>query len=111
MGKILAIPFIIFSLTANAEYRVFTLLVSNLKNQEARQIETTLDPEQYATIYPLNKDEYISYVDTWMCKGRTDKLRAHCDKPVNLTQKQPDKNPAPDRSPASIPSQSPDIKK
>lgn len=82
------------------------LLVSNPKMATARQIQTTLDPEQFKTIYPLNEGESLSYVDTWMCKGRTDDFRPHCDKPVK---------PAPvatflDRGPASITTQSPDIK-
>lgn len=83
-----------------AEYRVFTLLIENQKTLTNRQIESTLDPEQYITIFPLTPDEKITYVDTWMCKGRTDFLRPHCEKPQ--TEKlQNNKNL--DRSPATQP--------
>ncbi|MGZ3691169.1 MAG: hypothetical protein ACXVAX_06685 [Pseudobdellovibrio sp.] len=82
---------------ATAEYRVFTLLIENQKTQVNRQIESTLDPEQYIGLYPLSQDERISYVDTWMCKGRTDFLRSHCEKPLNLkadARQQLDRSPA-----------------
>ena len=88
-----------FSL-AQAEYRVFTLLIENTKSQVNRQIESTLDPEQYIYLYPLAQDERISYVDTWMCKGRTDFLKPHCEKPLNTKA---DARQQRDRSPASDP--------
>ena len=98
---------IIFSTSAAfAEYRVFVLLLSNTKTSTSRQIQTNLDPEQFITLYPLNEGENISYVDTWMCKGRTDFFKAHCDKPVKVNPQ----STALDRSPANVPSQSPDIK-
>ena len=91
---------LLFSIHVQAEYRVFTLLIENKKTLVNRQIESTLDPEQFITIYPLSPDEKITYVDTWMCKGRTDFLKPHCDKPPN-NQLQLNKNL--DRSPASQP--------
>lgn len=83
--------------TAFAEYRVFSLIIVNQKNQATRQIQSTLDPEQYRTLYPLNSDEIIAYVDTWRCKGRTDWLQPHCENP----NKEPFKYPSLGRSPAS----------
>lgn len=82
---------------AFAEYRVFSLIIVNQKSQATRQIQSTLDPEQYRTLYPLNADEIIAYVDTWRCKGRTDWLQPHCENP----NKEPFKYPSLDRSPAS----------
>ncbi len=85
---------------AQAEYRVFTLLIENQKTLTNRQVESTLDPEQYIYLYPLAQDEKISYVDTWMCKGRTDFLKPHCEKPLNT---KPDARQQLDRKPASTP--------
>jgi hypothetical protein len=82
---------------AFAEYRVFSLIIVNQKSQATRQIQSTLDPEQYRTLYPLNSDEIIAYVDTWRCKGRTDWLQPHCENP----NKEPFKYPSLGRSPAS----------
>ena len=93
--------------SAFAEYRVFVLSLSNAKTQVVRQVQTTLDPEQYTTIFPLGDGEKISYVDTWMCRGRTDFFKAHCDRPANWLPPRP----FPDRGPAAASSQSPDIKK
>ena len=53
MKNLVTVIFILFSSLAgslaHAEYRVFVLLLSNTKNASARQIQTTLDPEQYKT--------------------------------------------------------------
>ena len=106
MVKALVLFTLLASITAQAEYRVFMLLLSNTKAASAKQIQTTLDPDQYRTLFPLNEGESLTYVDTWMCTGRTDFFKTHCEKPEKV---QP---PAAslDRSPASTTSQSPDIK-
>jgi hypothetical protein len=111
--KIFLVLVILFTSIAQAEYRVFILLLSNKKNASTRQIQTTLDPEQYKTLYPLNEGETLTYVDTWMCRGRTDNFNPHCDKPV----KQAPVAASPDqtgRQPANSPvdgtTKSPDIK-
>lgn len=97
----LALLLLFISIGAQAEYRVFTLVLKNSQTQVTRQIDTTLDPEQYMTIYPLGINETLAYVDTWMCKGRTDFFRPHCDKPIKPLARP---NPAhvPVRSPASF---------
>lgn len=72
-----------------AEYRVFTLHIINKSTQMTKQIETTLDPEQYIGFYPLKNDEEISYIETWRCLGRTDFFKSHCDNPrLNTTANQ-----------------------
>jgi hypothetical protein len=106
MKTVLAVLITTLTLQAHAEYRVFILLLENSKTATTRQIQTTLDPEQYITLYPLNEGENISYVDTWMCKGRTDFFKPHCDKPIKLKPA----TGALDRSPASLTTQSPVIK-
>lgn len=95
----LLVSAIIFFITSHAvaEYRVFSLIIVNQKNQATRQIQSTLDPQQYKTLYPLNSDEIIAYVDTWRCRGRTDWLQTHCENP----NKEPFKYPSLGRSPAS----------
>ena len=73
----------VFLLTLNvfAEYRVFTLMITNTKTGENKQFDSTLDPEQYQTFYPLKKDEIIQYTQTWHCKGRTSDFKVHCIQP------------------------------
>lgn len=36
-----------------------------------REFPSTLDPLQYPTYYPIKENQYVVYVDTWRCKGRT----------------------------------------
>jgi hypothetical protein len=81
---------------ALAEYRVFTLHISNADATQVKQVQTTLDPEQYIGFYPLQKGQTISYIETWKCLGRTDLFKPHCDNPRLL-----DRNPA---------SQSPEVR-
>lgn len=83
---------------ARAEYRVFTLHIINRTNQQTKQIETTLDPEQFISFYPLKVNEEISYIETWRCHGRTDFFKSHCENPRLL-----------DQGPVVAPSQSPEL--
>jgi hypothetical protein len=94
-------------LALKAEYRVFTLHIINPETHITRQVETTLDPDQFKSVYPLQKPETISYVETWRCLGRTDFFKTYCDNP----HLQPVSEALPDRGPASVPSQSPEFKK
>ncbi len=74
-----------------ADYRVFVLHLINEKTNVIRQIQTTLDPEQYETIYPLQIDEKLTYVQTWRCRGRTDFFKPHCDAPSPAGASEPTK--------------------
>ena len=104
---------ILISTQALAEYRVFTLHIINSTTQATRQIETTLDPEQYITFYPLRASEQISYIETWLCKGRTDFFKSHCNNPRLNTadNKAPTVGSAAklDQNPAGPTSQSPEL--
>ena len=94
--------FILFQAFAvQAEYRVFSIVITNENTQVTKQIETTLDPDQFVTLYPLNQAETISYVDTWKCFGRTDFFKTHCVKPSTVSQL--------DQKPATDTSQSPEV--
>ena len=66
---------------ANAEYRVFKLQFTNSKTSQVRQIQSTLDPEQFQYLYPTNPAETLTYVQTWRCKGNTNNYQAHCQSP------------------------------
>ncbi|MGZ3774221.1 MAG: hypothetical protein ACXVCY_03900 [Pseudobdellovibrionaceae bacterium] len=56
-----------------------------------RLVESTLDPQQYRSYYPVASDEEISYIATWRCYGRTDNFLPHCPNPKG--QIPPAKNP------------------
>lgn len=68
-------------MTAAAEYRVFILEIANNKTNHRRQIQSTMDPVQYASLYPLNPNESIMYQDTWLCRGDTSAFKQHCQRP------------------------------
>lgn len=92
-----------------AEYRVFTLHIIDSTKQSSRQIETTLDPEQYISFYPLRENEQISYIETWLCKGRTDFFKSHCDNPRLNTADSAIPAAKLDQNPAERTSQSPEL--
>lgn len=71
-----------------AEYRVFTLMITNTKTGDNRQFDSTLDPDQYITFYPLKTDETIRYTQTWRCKGNTSGLKPQCPQPEKRTPAQ-----------------------
>lgn len=73
--------FYLIATSAKAEYRVFILEIANGKTNQRRQIQSTLDPVQYASVYPLHPDETIMYQDTWLCRGNTAQFKQHCDRP------------------------------
>ncbi|MEQ1722357.1 MAG: hypothetical protein ABL930_04220 [Pseudobdellovibrio sp.] len=98
---------LLLSLPSLAEYRVFTLHFIDSKSQATRQVETTLDPEQYRSLYPLKNSEEITYIETWWCKGNTSHLKAHCDNP-RLKLLAPEN---PDQSTNLLTSQSPEVLK
>lgn len=83
------ISIFIFGSVTQAEYRAFVLKITNNKTNTNRFVESTLDPEQYKTIYPLNPDEKISYVNTWRCPGRTDQFKIICPEPDRRPAQQP----------------------
>ncbi len=67
---------------SHAEYRVFLLKIGKQGSEQGfRLVESTLDPEQYRSFYPVALDESISYIATWRCYGRTDGMRPHCPNP------------------------------
>ena len=73
---------------ASAEYRVFTLMITNTKTGENRQLDSTLDPLQYISFYPLKADETIHYTQTWRCRGNTSHFKVYCPQPEKRTPAQ-----------------------
>lgn len=73
--------FNLFFNVVQAEYRVFILEIANSKTNQRRQIQSTLDPVQYSSLYPINPDESIMYQDTWLCRGNTSGFKQHCSRP------------------------------
>jgi len=66
---------------AHAEYRVFTLKITNTQTKDYRLVDSTLDPIQYPYYYPVQKDEIVQYIDTWRCYGNTGGEKPHCPNP------------------------------
>lgn len=78
---VIIIFFQILVCSAKAEYRVYLLQIKNRLTQQVILREHTLDPVQYRSIYGLGPDEDITYIDTWMCRGRTSFMTEVCAKP------------------------------
>ena len=85
------------SVIAHAEYRVFTLKITNKQTQDYRLVDSTLDPIQYPYYYPVQKDEIVQYTATWRCFGRTGDEQPLCPNP-QLTP-DPATDPAPRANP------------
>lgn len=64
-----------------AEYRMFTLRITNTKTQEVRFVDSTLDPHQYGYYFPVKPEEQVVYTDTWRCYGRTGDFKPACPSP------------------------------
>lgn len=92
--------FLLFLLAnpAHAEYRVFVLKIGKrapasssanasadksppVQSQDYRLVQSTLDPEQYRGYYSVGLDEYITYIETWRCYGRTGDFKDFCPNP------------------------------
>jgi hypothetical protein len=66
---------------ALAEYRAYSLVITNIQTSSARLVISTLDDIQYPGYYPLRRYETISIQSTWMCWGRTGDFKPICPNP------------------------------
>lgn len=64
-----------------SEYRVFELEITNSETEQSRKVQSTLDHLQYATYFPLKRDEQIRLLDYWMCWRRQDPYTPLCQRP------------------------------
>ena len=67
---------------AFAEYRVFQLQIENTESGKSRQVQSTMDHLQYPQYHPLEKNEVISYIESWMCWENTNNFRPACNKQI-----------------------------
>ena len=80
MKKLIQLIVILFAPGLSiSEYRAYRLEVENLETGETREVVSTLDHIQYPQYYPLNPNETINYVESWMCWGRTSR-RPACER-------------------------------
>jgi hypothetical protein len=94
----LIITFLMFSLSAQAEYRVYKLKISNQQTGKSREILSTLMPREYTLYNTLGAFEKIELVDHWMCWRRSDGFRPLCTRPfASLEKGQKTGSPAPDK--------------
>lgn len=89
--------------SAHAEYRMFTLKITNTQTQAFRLVDSTLDPFQYPAYFAVGKEEIVEYTDTWRCFGRTGGGQPPCPNPRKQESTVTDKGPATDEGPASNP--------
>ncbi|MFP5518731.1 MAG: hypothetical protein ACLGGX_02415 [Bdellovibrionia bacterium] len=79
--------------SAMAEYRVFLLEITTTSNDpsippEKKVFPSTLDPEQYRGYYPVQNNQTIKYLDTWLCVGRTGGFKPLCPNPREIPPNQ-----------------------
>jgi hypothetical protein len=72
--------FFLLPLFSWAEYRVFQLQLRNPANEVVKEFPSTLDPLQYPTYFSIPQGFFLTYSDTWMCRGRTNE-RQLCPNP------------------------------
>jgi hypothetical protein len=77
------IIFIFITFPAFAEYRAFLLKISG-PGPDFRLVRASLDPIQYPYYHPVKPDQIVTYVDTWMCRGRTSYLQPVCGSPRDI---------------------------
>ena len=75
---ILLTPIVSFS-----GYRVFELSIKNEETGQERKVTSTLDHIQYNEYYPVDANEYIEYVDSWMCWGNYSYHKQACPRPTS----------------------------
>lgn len=80
-NTLVAAAILIASPKAGAEYRAFELKIENVEKSKVRTVITTLDHLQYPRLYPVEKDEIVTYVDSWMCRENMSNFRPACPKP------------------------------
>ena len=78
--------------TAQAEYRVFRLVIKDAETQLTRETLSTLDPFQYVGLHPIKASESIDYIDTWRCRHDTSQMLGFCPSPRAKTDEAPSAN-------------------
>jgi hypothetical protein len=86
VSRFLLFASLLSSSAAWAEYRAFELKITETETQTERAVLSTLDHIQYREYYPISKTEKVSYVTSWMCRGRTSDFKKICDKPEKLSR-------------------------
>ncbi len=71
----------LFAVTAQAEYRVFRLVITDSASGTQREVLSTLDPFQYIGYHPLKLTEGINYTDTWRCFEDNSGFESYCPSP------------------------------
>lgn len=71
---------ILWTVSVEAEYRVFRLVIVDSETNAQRETLSTLDPFQYISFYPLKPTESLDYIDTWRCFEDTSN-KEYCPSP------------------------------
>ena len=90
--------FMLFSISAFAEYRAFNLKITDTSNNQERFIQSNLDPIQYQGYNSLKPTEIITYTESWMCPGRTGDFMKICDNPAVNQKPESERLPASDKT-------------
>ncbi len=72
-----------FGPLARSEYRAYELEIG------PRRVITTLDPQQYVQLHPLNPGEQVQYLSSWMCWGSTAHHKPICPRPPEYLDREP----------------------
>jgi len=86
MALALTIAITLITLGAHAEYRAFELAIENTEKGTTRTVITTFDQLQYPKYHPVDKNEVVRYVDSWMCFENMSHFKPTCQKPETKSQ-------------------------
>lgn len=71
---------LLFSISAQAEYRVFKLRLAK-PTGDFKEVLSTLDAYQYTSYYPVDPDVSVENVSSWLCLGDTSNFLNYCEEP------------------------------
>ena len=89
MFKILVLLSLGISTLAQAEYRVYQLIITNSNTNDSRVVVSTLDHIQYASYFYLHNYESVKIEDSWRCLRRSEYLKPTCPNPKTSPQQKP----------------------
>lgn len=89
MRILCVLALILFGFSANAEYRVYQLKITDTTTKKSREILTTLMPKAYIFYYPIRATEMVEIMDHWMCWKRSDGYQKPCTRPFASLEQSP----------------------
>ena len=69
-----------------ADYRVYELKITKQETGDVKLVKSTLDHMQYPSYNPVDKNEFVTYVQSWKCKWNFSNFSDFCANPKATNQ-------------------------